>query len=84
MVVEPGRLRFELGACVSDCLFQQIRRSLLCPAANPKPPLHGHTDPLALRQRPAFAQPDTMRVVYYPPWNISKLPLYLARDSRHF
>ena len=32
----------------------------------------------------AFAQPDTIRVVYYPPWNISKLPLYLARDSGIF
>ena len=28
----------------------------------------------------AGAQTDTVRVVYYPPWNISKLPMYLARD----
>jgi ABC-type nitrate/sulfonate/bicarbonate transport system substrate-binding protein len=28
----------------------------------------------------AGAQTDTIRVVYYPPWNISKLPMYLARD----
>jgi NitT/TauT family transport system substrate-binding protein len=32
----------------------------------------------------AFAQPDAIRVVYYPPWNISKLPLYLARDTGIF
>ena len=32
----------------------------------------------------AFAQSDTVRVVYYPPWNISKLPLYLARDTGIF
>jgi NitT/TauT family transport system substrate-binding protein len=30
------------------------------------------------------AQPETIRVVYYPPWNISKLPLYLARDTGIF
>jgi NitT/TauT family transport system substrate-binding protein len=28
----------------------------------------------------AAGQSDTVRVVYYPPWNISKLPMYLARD----
>ena len=28
----------------------------------------------------ASAQVDTIRVVYYPPWNVSKLPMYLARD----
>jgi len=33
---------------------------------------------------PAFAQSDTARLVYYPPWNISKLPLYLARDTGIF
>jgi NitT/TauT family transport system substrate-binding protein len=32
----------------------------------------------------AFAQSDTVRIVYYPPWNISKLPLYLARDTGIF
>ena len=32
----------------------------------------------------AFAQSDTVKVVYYPPWNISKLPLYLARDTGIF
>jgi len=32
----------------------------------------------------AFAQPGTVRVIYYPPWNISKLPLYLARDTGIF
>jgi ABC-type nitrate/sulfonate/bicarbonate transport system substrate-binding protein len=32
----------------------------------------------------AFAQSDTVRVVYYPPWNISKLPLYFARDTDIF
>src|SRR5262245_3864180 len=32
----------------------------------------------------AFAQSDTVRAVYYPPWNISKLPLYLARDTGIF
>lgn len=30
------------------------------------------------------AQTDTVRVVYYPPWNISKLPMYLARDMGTF
>src|SRR6266481_9425785 len=29
-------------------------------------------------------QTDTVRVVYYPPWNISKLPMYLARDTGIF
>ena len=29
-------------------------------------------------------QTDTVRVVYYPPWNISKLPMYLARDMAIF
>ena len=32
----------------------------------------------------AFAQSDTVRVVYYPPWNVSKLPMYLARDAGIF
>src|SRR5947209_14101284 len=32
----------------------------------------------------AGAQTDTIRVVYYPPWNISKLPLYLTRDTGIF
>jgi ABC-type nitrate/sulfonate/bicarbonate transport system substrate-binding protein len=32
----------------------------------------------------AGAQTDTIRVVYYPPWNISKLPMYLARDMGIF
>ncbi|HEY3028148.1 MAG TPA: ABC transporter substrate-binding protein [Pyrinomonadaceae bacterium] len=32
----------------------------------------------------AGAQTDTVRVVYYPPWNISKLPMYLARDMGIF
>ena len=32
----------------------------------------------------AGAQADTVRVVYYPPWNISKLPMYLARDMGIF
>src|SRR5262245_22506416 len=31
-----------------------------------------------------FAQTDGIRVVYYPPWNISKLPMYLARDTGIF
>jgi ABC-type nitrate/sulfonate/bicarbonate transport system substrate-binding protein len=30
------------------------------------------------------AQSDTVKVVYYPPWNISKLPMYLARDLAIF
>jgi ABC-type nitrate/sulfonate/bicarbonate transport system substrate-binding protein len=30
------------------------------------------------------ASAETIRVVYYPPWNISKLPLYFARDTRIF
>jgi NitT/TauT family transport system substrate-binding protein len=32
----------------------------------------------------AAAQSDTLRVVFYPPWNISKLPMYLARDAGIF
>jgi NitT/TauT family transport system substrate-binding protein len=32
----------------------------------------------------AAAQSDTIRVFYYPPWNISKLPMYLARDAGIF
>ena len=31
-----------------------------------------------------MAQSDSIRVVYYPPWNISKLPMYLARDRGVF
>jgi ABC-type nitrate/sulfonate/bicarbonate transport system substrate-binding protein len=34
--------------------------------------------------RTAGAQTDIIRVVYYPPWNISKLPMYLARDMGIF
>jgi len=30
------------------------------------------------------AQSDLIRVLYYPPWNISKLPMYLARDAGLF
>ena len=29
----------------------------------------------------ATAQSEPVRVLYYPPWNISKLPMYLARDT---
>jgi ABC-type nitrate/sulfonate/bicarbonate transport system substrate-binding protein len=32
----------------------------------------------------AGGQTDTVRIVYYPPWNISKLPMYLARDMGIF
>jgi NitT/TauT family transport system substrate-binding protein len=32
----------------------------------------------------AGAQTDAVRVVYYPPWNISKLPMYVARASGIF
>jgi NitT/TauT family transport system substrate-binding protein len=31
-----------------------------------------------------MAQSETTRVIYYPPWNISKLPMYLARDMGIF
>jgi ABC-type nitrate/sulfonate/bicarbonate transport system substrate-binding protein len=31
-----------------------------------------------------MAQDQTLRVIYYPPWNISKLPMYLARDTGIF
>ena len=31
-----------------------------------------------------LARADEIRVLYYPPWNISKLPLYLARDTGIF
>ena len=30
------------------------------------------------------AQEQQIRVIYYPPWNISKLPMYLARDMGIF
>ena len=30
------------------------------------------------------AQTEPVRVLYYPPWNISKLPMYLARDTGIF
>jgi NitT/TauT family transport system substrate-binding protein len=30
------------------------------------------------------AQSETVRVIYHPPWNISKLPMYLARDMGVF
>jgi ABC-type nitrate/sulfonate/bicarbonate transport system substrate-binding protein len=30
------------------------------------------------------AQSPVIRVVYYPPWNISKLPMYLAREAGIF
>jgi ABC-type nitrate/sulfonate/bicarbonate transport system substrate-binding protein len=30
------------------------------------------------------AQTDALRVVYYPPWNVSKLPMYLAREAGVF
>ncbi|MGH7874689.1 MAG: ABC transporter substrate-binding protein [Candidatus Binatia bacterium] len=30
------------------------------------------------------AQSSTVRVVFYPPWNISKLPMYLARETGVF
>ena len=32
----------------------------------------------------AAAQSDTLRVFFYPPWNISKLPMYMARDAGIF
>ena len=32
----------------------------------------------------AAAQSETLRVVFYPPWNISKLPMYMARDAGVF
>src|SRR5947207_1094937 len=31
-----------------------------------------------------WARAEEIRVLYYPPWNISKLPLYLARDTGIF
>jgi NitT/TauT family transport system substrate-binding protein len=32
----------------------------------------------------AAAQSETLRVIFYPPWNISKLPMYMARDAGVF
>jgi NitT/TauT family transport system substrate-binding protein len=32
----------------------------------------------------AAAQSETLRVIFYPPWNISKLPMYMARDAGIF
>src|SRR6266536_5944562 len=31
-----------------------------------------------------WARAEEIRVLYYPPWNIRKLPLYLARDTGIF
>ena len=31
-----------------------------------------------------MAQSDSLRLVYYPPWNVSKLPMYLARETGVF
>ena len=31
-----------------------------------------------------MAQSDSLRLVYYPPWNVSKLPMYLAREMKIF
>lgn len=31
-----------------------------------------------------MAQSDSFRLVYYPPWNVSKLPMYLAREMGVF
>ena len=38
----------------------------------------------ALIHAPALPQSDPIRVLYYPPWNISKLPMYMARDAGIF
>ena len=38
----------------------------------------------ALIDAPALPQSDPIRVLYYPPWNISKLPMYMARDAGIF
>jgi len=35
-------------------------------------------------EKTAAAQPDNLRVLFYPPWNISKLPMYMARDAGIF
>ena len=39
---------------------------------------------LLLTSSSLTAQSDFIRVIYYPPWNISKLPMYLARDTGIF
>lgn len=39
---------------------------------------------LAGSNRGASAQSEILRVVFYPPWNISKLPMYMARDAGLF
>lgn len=39
---------------------------------------------VALLFSSAYAQSDLLRVYYYPPWNISKLPMYMARDAGVF
>jgi NitT/TauT family transport system substrate-binding protein len=39
---------------------------------------------LASFDRNVAAQSETLRVVFYPPWNISKLPMYMARDAGIF
>jgi ABC-type nitrate/sulfonate/bicarbonate transport system substrate-binding protein len=32
----------------------------------------------------SYSQTDPIRVYFYPPWNISKLPMYMARDAGVF
>jgi NitT/TauT family transport system substrate-binding protein len=39
---------------------------------------------LPLLRADTTAQSEAIRVLYYPPWNISKLPMYLARDAGLF
>jgi len=39
---------------------------------------------LLLTSSSLMAQGNSIRVIYYPPWNISKLPMYLARDTGIF
>jgi len=36
---------------------------------------------LTMTSSTAGAQSDPIRVLYYPPWNISKLPMYFLRDT---
>ncbi|MSP37355.1 MAG: ABC transporter substrate-binding protein [Deltaproteobacteria bacterium] len=39
---------------------------------------------ISLFNKNAAAQSATLRVIFYPPWNISKLPMYMARDAGIF
>jgi len=46
--------------------------------------LHWSTLLLMLLMGAAAARAENIRLFYFPPWNVSKLPLYFARDTGIF